>query len=155
MKVKEILEMALAFESGLAELYLAIAETIVENNLEAMHFFMRLSEEERVHARAVESAIAECDENAVVAGLDRLCLADMLEMVSDIHDDVQTARLKVADAFQILAHMETFAEERFYGAIPEEMPGVRSGTIAYLKNCCQGHAARIDTFFQQWRQEGA
>jgi len=155
MKVIDVLNMALTFESGLADLYQTISETIVETNIEAMHFFMRLSEEEKVHAHTVESAIQDCDAEADVAELDHDRLKEMLSMIDDIHDDVKTARLKVADAFQILAHMETFAEERFYGAIPDNMPGVRLGTIDYLKKSCQGHAARIDSFFQRWRQEGA
>lgn len=154
MNVTELLDMALRFEQGLATLYRRMAESLDESTREA-YFFRRLSDEEFVHARVVSAALEGCPAGATVAGMDEPELRSVLEMIDDISDDVDNHAVRLSDALEILEHIETFAEERFYGAMPELLPGVSDGFVAYLRGTCQGHASQLEELLAARRREAS
>lgn len=142
MRVGTFLKTALDFERGLETLYRDLAAR-VEADADATRFLERIADEEGEHAARIEAALSGIDVPETVDIADPERMRAVLEMLAEIHEDVRESRLQPHEAWEILAHMETFAEERFYGGIPDNAPNLPAGLIRYLKDTCAGHARRI------------
>ena len=154
MRVGTFLETALAFERGLESLYRDLAEH-VEAGADAARFLECIADEEGEHAARIQEALSGINANETVATADPARLSAVLEMLAEIHEDVRESRLQPHEAWEILAHMETFAEERFYGGIPDAAPGLPTGLVRYLKDTCAGHARRFgDRIADSSRKDG-
>lgn len=143
MRVGTFLETALTFERGLESLYRDLANR-VEAGADAARFLKDIASEEAEHASRIEEALSGSDAWGTVDIANPERLSAVLEMLAEIHEDVRESRLQPREAWEILAHMEAFAEERFYGSIPDDVPGLPAGLIRYLKDTCAGHAQRFE-----------
>jgi len=142
VRVGTFLKTALDFERGLESLYRDLAAR-VEADADAARFLERIASEEGQHAARIEEALPGIDESESVDITDPERMRAVLEMLAEIHEDVRESRLQPHEAWEILAHMETFAEERFYGGIPDDATGPPANMIRYLKDTCAGHARRF------------
>jgi rubrerythrin len=148
MSIYDILSMALQFERGLERLYLDLAGSLDPADHAAI-FFREIAAEEREHAARVLAARAECAPDLVIQAVPVARLQSVLDMVEDIHDDVLHSRLDPHAAWEILAHIEAFAEDRFYGDLEDSTAGLPMDIFSWLKKTCSGHAQRLQQRLQK------
>ncbi|MHC4887458.1 MAG: ferritin family protein [Planctomycetota bacterium] len=148
IKASELLELARQVEYRIADLYQDIAGKFGEES-EVAAFFKDMAGQEHIHAAWVDEMLAQADPEYLFEALEQSNFNRILTTIDDVHDEVVTDDIQLADALEILVHMEESTAEEFYLKFPKGIPGLPDSMVRRMVVSCEKHARAVDDFSKQ------
>ncbi len=142
MKAGEIFEFARRMELDLAGLYRDLAMRLNSESEEG-EFFARMAAQEQVHAAWVEEIKALTEDDYEVPGMETEEFKIILDTIADVHDEVVNTDITLADAAEIIVHLESSSAEQFYLRLPDNLPNVPPKLIERMVESCRIHAQMV------------
>jgi rubrerythrin len=109
-------------------------------------FFAKMAAQEHIHAAWVDEMMAGIDQDFPFPDLAEADFNVILATIEDVHDEVVHNDIGLADALEIIVHLESSTAEQFYRKFPASVPGLPAGMVERMVNSCLVHAQAVAAF---------